>query len=312
FTDWLVFNSELEFEHAGTGGGGSVSLEFLTLDFLFDPRVSARAGLLLLPMGLVNEIHEPTFFFGNERPEVERRIIPSTWRENGAGLIGKWGPVHYRGYGVNGLDASGFSVDGFRSGRQKGSRALAEHWAFTGRVDVDVLDGLLLGGSVYVGNSGQNQLDDDTGRPIPDALTTIWELHAVFRRWGATVKGLYAQSHLRDADDLSIALGLGKLEGVARKMNGGYAEFAYEVLHRFFPDGNMTLEPFYRYERLNTQKEAASGFTRNRNFDRRFHVVGLQLKPHPQVVIKLDYRNIDSRGELPIPDEVQIGFGYVF
>ena len=76
---------ELEFEHAGTGGGGSVSTEFLTLDFLLCDCFNLRAGLLLMPMGFVNEIHEPVFYFGNERPEVERRIIPSTWRENGAG-----------------------------------------------------------------------------------------------------------------------------------------------------------------------------------------------------------------------------------
>ena len=87
FNDNWVFNSEIEFEHGGTGGGGSVSTEFLTIDYLWRDGVNARAGLLLVPMGFINEIHEPTFFFGAERPEVERVILPSTWRENGVGLL---------------------------------------------------------------------------------------------------------------------------------------------------------------------------------------------------------------------------------
>jgi hypothetical protein len=228
FNDWIVLNSELEFEHAGTGGGGSVSTEFLTLDFLFCDCFNARAGLLLLPMGFVNEIHEPVFFFGNERPEVERSIIPTTWRENGAGFYGSVfdDRVRYRVYGVNGFDASGFSSSGFRGGRQKGSEALAEHFAFVGRVDVEPAPGVVMGGSLYYGNSGQNQTVP--GGKVPDAATTIWEVHGELKRYGAHVRGLYSQSFLEDSVELTTVLGL--TSPIARRMNGGYVEFAYDVL----------------------------------------------------------------------------------
>ncbi|HEB78492.1 MAG TPA: hypothetical protein ENI90_08200, partial [Methylothermaceae bacterium] len=126
FSDWILFNSELEFEHATTGKSGSVSLEFAALDFFLDPRVNIRAGMVLIPMGFINPIHEPPFYFGNNRPEVERRIIPTTWREIGVGLFGEIFPgLTYTTYVVNGFDARGFSSSGIRAGRQAGSQALA-------------------------------------------------------------------------------------------------------------------------------------------------------------------------------------------
>jgi hypothetical protein len=158
FNDNWVMNSEFEFEHAGTGGDGSVSTEFLTLDYLWKDEANLRAGLVLVPMGLINEIHEPTFFFGAERPEVERTILPSTWRENGVGIFGRIGDrIEYRAYVINGFDGSGFDSGGLRGGRQKGSKALSNDFAFVARVDVDVAPGLLLGGSVYTGQSGQER-----------------------------------------------------------------------------------------------------------------------------------------------------------
>ena len=122
FTDSILFNSEIEFEHASSGEGaelkGEVGIEFASLDFFIDPIANARAGLVLMPMGLVNRIHEPLFYFGNHRPEVEQRIIPSTWREMGAGLFGSITPnLTYTAYVVNGLDAKGFSSDGIAEGR---------------------------------------------------------------------------------------------------------------------------------------------------------------------------------------------------
>src|SRR3990172_10775864 len=107
FTDRIILNSEIEFEHATTSStvsasGGSVSVEFAYLDFLLLDPLNVRAGLVLIPMGFINELHEPTTFLGNIRPEVEQRIIPTTWRENGAGFFGTLLPgLEYRTYVVN-------------------------------------------------------------------------------------------------------------------------------------------------------------------------------------------------------------------
>ena len=146
FNDNWVMNSEIEFEHAGTGGGGSVSTEFLTIDYLHRDELNLRVGLVLVPMGFINEMHEPTVFFGAERPEVERLILPSTWRENGAGVFGTIADrFHYRMYAINGMDGKDFSSSGLRGGRQKGSRAISNDFAFVARIDADVADGLVVG-----------------------------------------------------------------------------------------------------------------------------------------------------------------------
>ena len=196
FTDRIVFNSEVEIEHASTGESGSVSLEFATLDFLLADWANPRIGLLLLPMGFLNEIHEPPFYFGTHRPEAEQRIIPSTWRENGLGLFGSFfgDQLEYKIYGVNGFDASGFSAAGLRGGRQKGSKALADDFAFVGRLDWTPLPGLLLGGSGYVGDSGQNQTDaDDRPRPARRVHDDRRRAHAQFRWRGLHLRGLATQ-----------------------------------------------------------------------------------------------------------------------
>jgi hypothetical protein len=309
FTDWLVVNSEFEFEHAGTGGGGSASVEFLTIDFLPHEAANLRAGLVLIPMGFLNEIHEPTFYFGAERPEPELRIIPTTWRENGVGLFGTIANrVHYRAYVVNGFDATGFTDNGLRGGRQKGSRALANDVAGVLRIDYEPLAGLLLGGSAYYGNSGQDQ----TSKGIPEVPTLIWEVHAQYRAYGLSLRALWTQARLWEAGELSTALGLGIDESVAEKLYGGYLEAGYDVLPLVWENTKMSLEPFYRFEYLDTQRQVASGKVRNRNLKRHIHTVGLSYKPHPNVVIKIDYRDIIPKGGASNEREVQFGLGYVF
>jgi len=164
FTDSIIFNSEIEFEHSSTAKGGSVSVELATLDFLLDPMLNVRAGMVLLPMGFINQIHEPPFFFGNNRPEVERAIIPSTWREIGVGLFGEIVPdLSYTMYAVSGLKGSNFSSDGIRGGRQKGSKAINEDMAFVGRLDYvpAALPGVTCGTSAYLTNCGQDEFDVD-------------------------------------------------------------------------------------------------------------------------------------------------------
>jgi hypothetical protein len=328
FSDRILYNMEVEFEHATTSstetsGDGSVSVEFAALDFLAAPELNGRIGLVLVPMGFLNEVHEPPFFFGTHRPDVERRIIPTTWRENGIGLFGRIADqLDYKLFVVNGFNARGFDADGLRGGRQKGNRALAEHLAFVGRLDWNLFPELALGGSVYVGNSGQDQ---DVGVPsgevaIPDTLTTIWETHAQLRSHGFHLRGLFGMAHLSDAGDLSRALqpvangGIGELtagEAVASEMLGGYAEVAYEVLRWLFPDTEMTLEPFFRFEYVDTQRRMPSGFASDHRQLVRSFTTGLHYQPIRNVVLKLDYRNRrPARGALG--DEVNVGFGLVF
>jgi hypothetical protein len=315
FSDRIVFNSEIEFEHATTSKEGSVSVEFAALDFFFRDWANARTGLLLLPMGFLNEIHEPPFFYGVNRPDVERFIIPSTWRENGGGLFGNLGEtLEYKLYAVNGLDATGFAPSGLRGGRQSGSKALAEDLAAVGRLDWTPLPGLLVGGSFYVGNSGQAQ--DVEGVAIPDSLTTLFDLHGQWQWRGLHLRSLFTMAFVDEAGKLSRALedtgDLDPGEAVADAMIGGYGEVAYDVMSWLRGgDGEATLEPFYRFEWYDTQWNMPSGFAADEQRDVRVHTVGLQLKPIPNVVLKADYRNRSARRGT-IADEVNLGVGYVF
>jgi hypothetical protein len=314
--NWVV-NSEFEFEHAGDGGGGSVSVEFLTVDYLFREEVNARVGLLLIPMGFINEIHEPTFFFGAERPEVERQILPTTWRENGVGIFGRLADrIEYRAYVINGFEGSDFSSSGLRGGRQKGSRALANDFAFVARADVDVAPGLVVGGSVYTGQSGQE--DDFTSpidnvtRDLPDALTTIYELHAQYKAYGLSLRALWTEAFIDEAGALSRVLGKAANASIAQHMRGWYAEAAYDILPLFVKETRMSLEPYFRYENYDTQRDVSNlGYMRDKSKEIDLYTAGLQFKPIPQVVMKLDYRHFDP-ADGDRADEVQALVGYVF
>ena len=322
FSDRIIFNSEIEFEHAATSKSGSASVEFAQLDFLLHESemggVNATAGLLLTPMGFLNLLHEPTYFYGVDRPSPETQIIPSTWREIGAGFFGDLfnDTVSYKVYAQAGLDAAGFKSSGYRSARQKGSKSMANDWAFVARLDWIPTDGLLLGGSVWTGASGQNQTltNPSTGIKyrLGDVWTTIWELHVQFDWQGLHTRALYTQSHVGDARQLSNATG----RTIASRTLGGYAEVAYDILPLFLSETAMRLEPFYRFEWTETQNKMPLGIQANQYDNFRVNMVGLQFYPHPQVVLKADYRNVhalgrNSEGEQR-PDEVQIGIGYVF
>jgi hypothetical protein len=325
FTDRIVWNSEIEFEHATTEAesfqeGGSVSVEFAQLEFLMNDALNARIGLMLVPMGFLNLQHEPPFYFGTHRPEVERRIIPTTWRENGVGIFGQLlgERLSYSLATVDSFYAQGFSPSGLRDGRQNGSEALAEDMAFVGRLDYAVVGGVELGGSLFVGNTGQDQTVD--GVRIPDALTTLWDLHAQLRTHGMQLRALFTMAHVDQAGALSRALGptadggIGELdagEAVAQRMIGGYAEISYEVLQWIRPEEGMALEPFFRFEWLDTQADMPSGFDADEADELQIYTLGLQFEPIPNVVLKLDYRNKhQDQGEAG--DEVNVGFGLVF
>lgn len=320
FSDKVLFNSEIEFEHATTEdpnngeGPGSVSVEFAALDFLWKPELNARAGLLLIPMGFLNEVHEPPFFYGVRRPEVERVILPSTWRENGVGVFGNLGEtVEYRAYLVNGFYAQNFDDGGIRDGRQNGDQALAEDIGFTTRVDwtPDLAPGLLLGGSFYLGNSGQDQDDTTTGIELPDSRLTIFEGHAQYREGPFHARGLFAWTHLSNAEDLNLALGSPLDAPVADEMLGGYAEVAYDVWPWLFGGEEKALEPFVRVEYVDTQYDVPSGFSANEAQSFWQYEAGWNFYPHENVVLKLEYLNRNPKSGSS-SDEVGVGVGFAF
>ena len=307
FNDNILFNSEIEFEHSSTGKNGEVSVEFAALDFFINPMANVRAGMVLMPMGFINQIHEPPFFFGNNRPVTERSIIPTTWREIGGGLFGELAPgLTYTAYVVNGLNAMDFNSNGIRGGRQSGSEVLAEDLAYVGRLDYvpDFMPGVTIGGSAYLGNSGQNQTFDGVKANV---FTQLYEAHVQWKYRGLEFRTLGSWGHIDDADVLSQYQG----QTVGSSNYGWYSEVGYDIIPQLFPESTQYLAPFFRYEHVDTIASAPTGWNDDPTKDKQIFQVGLNYKPIPNVVIKADYRNFVQKAG-SAPDDFNLGLGFIF
>ncbi len=309
FDDHFVFNSEIEFEHASTEGAGDISVEFAYLDYLAKRGINVRGGLMLMPVGLINELHEPTSFLGARRPETELYIIPSTWREIGAGVFGDIGPFSYRSYVTSSLNAAGFSSEeGIREGRQHGSEAVAEDFGWTGRLDYTGLPGFVAGVSAFVGNTGQGVTTPE-GSTIDGSLT-LYEAHADWRWRGLQVRALIAKSSLDDVAELNEANGFVGADSIGEDQEGAYVEVGYDFL-ALRKESKQSLIPFARYETLDTQSSVPAGFERNPANDRRVLTYGLVYRPIAPIVFKLDYQDFHNEADTAT-DQFNVSFGWIF
>ncbi len=319
FNDQLLFNSEIEVEHGSTSGGaGSVSLEFAYLDYRLSDEFGFRAGLLLPPMGFLNEIHEPPTFLGTERPVTESVIIPSTWRENGIGIFGATGDIEYRAYVINSFDAvgdgaspaGGFDGGGLRGGRQKGAKALAEDMAVVGRLDWKGVRGLTLGTSIFAGETAQNA-EAPAGSPdeTVGAGTVIWEGHAQYKARGFDLRGLVATANVDDVPQLNAVNGLTGSASVGERLVGGYLQAGYDILRN--ADTEHQLLPYLRLERVNTQDEVPDGFTADPANERSIVSIGAAWKPVPGAILKADYQVHANEADTGV-DQFNVALGWLF
>jgi hypothetical protein len=286
YNDWILFNSEVEFEHASTGKGGSVSVEFGYVELMFSNHFNFRAGMVLPPMGITNEKHEPSLFLYTQRPQVEQLIIPSTWRTNGFGAYGEIVPsLNYSAYIVEGFLAKSFSdADGVRGGRQSGAFSIVEDFGVTGKLEYNGINGTILGASFYTGNSGQGAKDS---LGVISALTSIISAHAEFVWNGLEARALFARSTVDQAGRVSKLAG----KTIGSEMSGYYASIGYDIIPHFIPGSEHALIPFIFYEAYDTHAAVAAGFTKKKDYDRTTTAVGLSYKPHPNVAFKFDYRD---------------------
>ena len=304
FNDKFIFNSEIEVEHAR-----EIFVEFAYVDYLATDNFGLRGGMLLIPMGLVNEFHEPTVFLGAERPVTERSIIPSTWRENGGGVYFADDRFSVRAYVVNGLDGLAFSSSGVRGGRQKGGKAKANDMAFTGRVDFTPTPGVFFGASFYTGGSGQGDVVvDETEYGV---RTSIFDVHAQAQVRGFDVRGLFAQANLADTERLNQVLGLTGSNAVGDTMRGGYVQLGYDLLSQLPAAGGVGLTPYLRFEQVDTQAAVAAGFTRNPSRNNRYVTFGVELKPIPGVVVKVDHMWVSNAADSGV-NQFNVNVGYAF
>ncbi len=316
FSDQFVFNSEIEYEHATTGAGseakGEVSVEFAYVDWRPSPYLAVRSGLVLLPVGFLNELHEPPTFLSSRRPDTEVRLLPTTWRDLGIGVYGEAGGFAYRAYVVNGLDARGFNASQpIRGGRQKGSQALAEDFAFTGRVDWVGLPGLLVGVSGYTGDSSQGATVD--GESFSGRVS-LFDAHAEWRWRGLRLRGLYTVGTIGDATQINELNGLSGQGSVPSRFAGGYAEAGFNVLSFRQGGGKLpdaAIFPFVRYERYNTQERVPVGYAANPANDVTLWTFGAMFTPIPQIALKADYQSYSNEARTGV-SQWNLSLGWLF
>ncbi|MCH7948894.1 MAG: hypothetical protein IH875_00245 [Candidatus Dadabacteria bacterium] len=327
FTDRIIFNSEIEFEHATTssnkdGQSGSVSVEFALLDFLLWQELNLRAGLLLAPFGIINEVHEPTTFFGVFRPSVETQIIPTTWRENGLGVfgdidLGAAGSINYRSYAMNSFDARGFRATNNRSLRIKGSRARFNDIAWVSRVNYKPVPYVAIGASMFLGNTGQDEEIDNPDSPFNGekfgGFFQMYEADLQLQYRGFEARGLFVYTTLDDGARINALNDLEGENSVGSEQWGYYVVGAYNVLSlaNFTSQYAQYLAPFIRWEQYNTQAKVPAGFFRNPANDRDDLTIGLDYKPIPNVVIKAEYQRLDNEANNS-QNQFNFGLGYVF
>jgi hypothetical protein len=311
FSDRLAFRSELELEDAKIEGGdegGEVALEQAYLDYMLSPAFTVRAGLILPPIGIVNEIHEPPTFNGVDRPSFDRNVIPTTWRDIGIGAVGSFAGsgLNYRVYLVNGLRASGFGAEsGIRGGRQEGREASFANPSFTGRLEW-ARPGLRLGSSFWYGGSA-NQ-DTLLGTGTFDNAVALVSADARYDVGPLMFRGVVAHVAIADADAINSAYGA----NVGSRIAGGYVEAAYNILAPLAPASTQRLNAFLRYENYDTQAKRPAGTPRDESLARRITTFGLSYKPVYNVVFKGDYQLQRNKASVAEGELLSLGVGYQF
>ena len=309
FSDRVRFVAELELEHAVVSDEteGELELEQAYVDFLVSRAFNLRAGMLLAPVGIINERHEPPVFHGVERPFVDTVIIPSTWFDTGFGVHGEVGRgFRYRAYAMAPLDASGFDAEeGLRGGRQKGAESNARSLAATGRLEYVGAEGLVLGGSFWSGATGFRD-------PRFDTSVTLVEFDGRYRVGELETRAQYAHGFLDGMARLnrSVQRTTGVSPNVAEQIRGFYLEGSYFVLPNPAP---REVAVFLRYENFDTQFVMPAGMLPQKRFDRDAWVFGVTYFPDPDVAVKVDYTVLRSQSTvIDAPDSLNIGLGWWF
>jgi hypothetical protein len=291
----------------GLEDAGELELEQAYIDFLLKRSFNLRAGMVLVPVGIINERHEPPVFNGVERPFVDTVIVPTTWFDVGVGVHGEVGNgFRYRAYAMAPLDALEFSAeDGIREGRQKGSQANVRNLAFTARGEYVGVRDLTLGASVWTGESSFAASRLDT-------TVRVMEADARYQSGPFEARAQFAQVGIDDAGPLNEAIQrlTGVSPNIASTLRGWYGEAAYRVWNRGAP---RDLVVFARYEDYDTQFRMPAGYLPLEQFDRDAWIVGVTYFPDPDIAVKADY--VWTRNQSTVvrgPNSVNIGLGWWF
>jgi hypothetical protein len=315
FDENTRFMSEYEVEHAVASAedDGEVEVEQFYIDHKLTDYANLDAGLFLIPMGLLNESHEPTNYYGVERNFVETAIIPTTWREGGLALFGStdmgiaWNVGVTTGFDLAKWD---FSADGegkespLGSIHQELQNAQAKDLSQYASIKYVGIPGLVAGASVFTGKDSQG---DPAIRVASDSRVTLWEAHTRWTPGNLDLSTLYSKGTISDTADLN-AQNIGSPNLIPKEFWGWYAQAAY----KFSLDGNSSIAPFTRFERFNTAADYATlpaGLTPESSPNETVWTYGINYYLNPNVVFKADYQNFSEASE---SNRFDLGMGLAF
>ncbi|MEP0132222.1 MAG: hypothetical protein ABJJ25_04300 [Eudoraea sp.] len=312
FNDKVQFVTEVEVEHVE-----EVFVEQAFINYNVANNVNLRGGLMLIPMGIINEFHEPTTFNGTERPGVDNVIVPTTWREIGVGVTGRFNSISlgYQAYIFNGFKSAesdgegginGFlkGSNGLRSGRQKGIQSTVSSPTLSAKVDYYGIRGLRLGLATYL---GKTQAEDDIkkldGARIGISMLGLDARYA-YKRFMA--RGQFIQGWLSDTEAYNTLTG----QDLGSALQGWYVEGAFNLLPQ---EKKQKLFTFARFESYDTHAQTDGTLERNDAYNRSDITTGLTYHIVTGVVVKGDYQFRSNALEgSDIPNQLNFGIGVWF
>jgi hypothetical protein len=305
--------TEFEWEHAVTSASdqGESEVEQLYVEHEFNHGLRGKAGLFLIPAGLLNTNHEPTAYHGVERNFVETAIIPSTWREAGLGLSStldnglSWDVGLTTGFDLTKWDAA--STEGRASPlgsiHQEGQLAKAHDLSAYGALNWRGMPGLLLGGSLFTGKASHASANF----AAPDTRVTLWDLHGRYTPGKWDISTVYARGTISHTEALNQTL-VGNPTPVPSAFSGWYGQIAYEA----WKSADYTVTPFIRYEQFNTAQRYATlpaGLNVDSAPTEKVATIGASFKIGEGVVLKADYQKFKVESAR---DRINLGVGYSF
>lgn len=335
-TDNIIFNAEIEFEHAGSGFDnddklhGTAEIEQLWVDFKISDPINWRApGIDLVPIGYINQHHEPTQFYSVLRPELYNGLIPSTWKVPATSIYGtivdgityqlmvaasnedfgdafdfrteaRAVPPFPTPYfpGVDGINALAFSNPPLGDFAQ-----LTNSLAVTGRVDfvLPQTPGLAWSVSAYYSpNIEPRGAHGDLGNPLGNTSMGVFDAEFRYRipnTWfelrGEGVWVTFGNpANLRANNDGDPT------DNVGKSMYGFSGEVAMHIPMGTILHSEWEAVPFYRYTNQNFQTAGFAGTDANMPTGQgqtQFHDVGVAVFPSPKIVLKATYQKVINK-----------------
>lgn len=316
FNSRTTFITEIEYEHVK-----EVYIEQAFLDYRINRYMNLRTGLILIPMGFINEYHEPTSFNGALRPAIDKYIVPTTWREIGTGITGNLLPVsiNYQLYVLNGFngydgDAKLGGSSGFRGGRQKAAKSFMSSPNFSGRIQYYGLPSLNIGLSGYFGKSQStlyNGLDKNNAAAVEAAdssvVTTFWTgVDMQYLKNGFDLRLQFYNVNVGNTEEYNAFTG----SELGRALLGYYVEAGYDLLHT--ASSEHQLKPFIRYEKLDTHYSTGDVIEKNEAYNRQYITTGLGWWMTRGAVLKADVQFTSDQASGGWAKYLNLGLGVRF